>query len=256
MNDFISNLQVWEVSAADKASGWAIKPIQISDDFIDILKRELAQSYLPITTFKELYSAAGMDAVFDYLQSNTFPQKEETLKGNFGEVLCQLYVKANTDFEVPFPKLRFRLAREPSPHGEDVVGFIFRNDGPDALLLVEVKLRTGEITTAIKEAYDTIDQSINDQSKCFLLHQILSILEQQGNVEKCLRVNMMLTDYHGKRFEKVGAIFIVTPEKYWEDSHFIDHIKVNNVEPLWCWAFVVEDPKELINRTHECRPKT
>ncbi len=37
---------------------------------------------------------------------------------------------------------------------------------------------------------------------------------------------MMLTDYHGKRFEKVGAIFIVTPEKYWKDSHFIDISKL------------------------------
>jgi hypothetical protein len=250
MSDFIANLHIKKINACEKALGWAIKPIRITDEFVDVIKEELAQSYLPITTFEELYRVAGMDAVFDHLRAKTFPKNSKTLKGNFGEVLCQTYVKAGTDFEVPFPKLRFRFAREPSSHGEDVVGFIFRDDGPDALLLVEAKLRTKNVTGAIREAHNTIEWSVNGQSECFILHQILSILEQQGDADKCHRVNTMLTDYHGDKFEKVGAIFIVTPEEHWKDSHFVDHIEDNHVEPLWCWAFVVEDLKDLIRRTH------
>lgn len=250
MTDFISNLRVKKIKTGEKAHGWTIKPIQITDKFINVIKKELAQSYLPITTFEELYRAAGMDAVFDHLRAKTFPKRLKTLKGNFGEVLCQTYVKAGTDFEVPFPKLRFRFAREPSPHGEDVVGFLFRDDGPDALLLVEAKLRTKNVTGAIKEAHNTIEWSVNGQSECFLLHQVLSILEQQGDTDKCQRVNTMLTDYHGDKFEKIGAIFIVAPKTRWKDSHFADHIEDNQVEPLWCWAFVVRDLKDLIRRTH------
>jgi hypothetical protein len=250
ITDFIANLQIKKINACEKAQGWTIKPIRVTAKFVDVIKKELAQSYLSITTFEELYRVAGMDAVFDYLRANTFPKRSKTLKGNFGEVLCQTYVKAGTDFEVPFPKLRFRFAREPSPHGEDVVGFLFRDDGPDALLLVEAKLRTKNVTGAIKEAHNTIEWSVNGQSECFILHQILSILEQQGDADKCHRVNTMLTDYHGDKFEKVGAIFIVTPEEHWKDSHFVDHIENNHVEPLWCWAFVVKDLKDLIRRTH------
>jgi hypothetical protein len=250
LGKFIANLDIKKIKACEKGHGWTIKPIKITDDFINVIKNELAKSYLPITTFEELYNAAGMDAVFDHLRAKTFPKKPKILKGNFGEVLCQIYVKACTDFEVPFPKLRFRFAREPSPHGEDVVGFIFRDNGPDALLLVEAKLRTKNVSSAIREAYKTIEWSVNGQGECFILHQILSVLEQKGDTDKCHRINTMLTDYHGDKFEKVGAIFIVAPDELWEDSHFLDNIKDNNVEPLWCWAFVVGDINDLIKRSH------
>lgn len=250
MSEFISNLDINDIDACEKALAWSIKPIKINDQFVGIIKKELALSYLPITAFEELYRVAGMEAVFRHLRAKTFPRKPKVLKGNFGEVLCQTYVKYGTEFEVPFPKLRFRFAREPSPHGEDVVGFIFRDDGPDALLLVEAKLRTKDITGAVREAHKTIEQSVNSHSECFILHQIISVLEQQGDVDKCRRINTMLTDYHGDKFKKVGAIFIVAPANRWDDSHFAKCIERNHVEPLWCWAFLVEDLQDLITRTH------
>ncbi len=124
MSDFISNLHIKKINACEKAHVWTIKPIRITQEFVDLIKEELAQSYLPITTFEELYRTAGMEAVFYYLRAKTFPKRSKTLKGNFGEILCQTFVKAGTDFKVPFPKLRFRFARQPSPHGEDVVALL------------------------------------------------------------------------------------------------------------------------------------
>jgi len=250
LDDYKANLEIEEINAPDKACGWAIKPIEITDGFIELLRREIADSYLPVTTLQELYRVAGMDGVFEHLRTTTFPSNDKTLKGNFGEILCQTYVKACTDFEILYPKLRLRFAKEPSPHGEDVLAFIFRDDGLDELLVVEAKLRTGSVKGAIKKAHDTIEWCVNGQSECFLLHQILSFLEQGGDDDKYHRINTMLTDYHGDKFNRVGAIFIVTPLDHWEDSYFIDNIEDNQVDPLWCWAFVVEDVEDLIERTH------
>jgi hypothetical protein len=60
----------------------------------------------------------------------------------------------------------------------------------------------------------------------------------------------MLTDYHGDEFSKVGGVFIVGQESQWQNTHFLDHIEENELKPLWCWAFVVEDLKDLIKRAH------
>jgi hypothetical protein len=247
---FLNHLNVKEVPSPPKAKSWTIQPIIINDELIEWIREEIARSYLPITTFEELFQTADMNTVFEHLRARNFPQNEKILKGNFGEILCQICVKDGFEFEVPYPKIRLRIDREPSPHGEDVVGFIFRDNGPDVLILVEAKFRTGNIPAAIREAHDTIGKSINGQSECFLLNAVLAFIEATGDQNKCHRINAMLTDYHGEHFEKIGAIFIVSPECEWKDENFIEQLTDNHIDPLWCWGFIVKDLVDLLKRTH------
>jgi hypothetical protein len=247
---FRKHLTVQEVPPPPKSKSWTIRPVIINDELIEWIRKEIALSYLPITTFEELFQQAGMKAVFERLRARNFPKKEKIIKGNFGEILCQMCVKTGFGFEIPFPKIRLRIDREPSPHGEDVVGFIFRDDGPDVLILVEAKLRTGSVTAAIREAHETIGISINGQSECFLLNAVLAFLEATGAHDKCHRVNAMLTNYHGEHFEKIGAIFIVCSERDWIDEHFSKQLSENLIDPLWCLGFVVQDLDDLIKRSH------
>ena len=249
-NSFQNAIALTGIAAPDKAKAWRVDVDSSSPEFIEAVKAEIGQSYMPLTEFENLFKAGGMVPVYDELRKSHFPLDEKTKKGNFGEILAQLHAKHVLGFEIPVPKLRFRTSRERSQHGEDVVAFKFQEGKPDILLLVEAKYRATQVPAGIVAAYDTIERSVVNASQCYLLNFVLSILEAQGDIVRYRRVRAMLNDYSGGKFVKLGCIFVVTGPKAWKDSAFKDNITSNRVDPLHCWAYLSKDPDAFLDACH------
>jgi hypothetical protein len=233
-------------SEAHRLDSQAIDPTKLKDS----LRKEIAKSYLDPWEFEDLFKAAGLNVVFDYLQKKHFPMDEKTRKGNFGETLALVWTRDALGYEVPLVKRRWAMNKDRSQHGEDVIGFVFDDNGIDKLILIEAKFYLSQVPSAIKKAHDTITKCIT-ATECYSLHAILSYFHATGDRNRYDRVKKMFDNFSGTNYVKNGGIFLITSSKSWKDNYFDTNISSNKVDGLKCWALVCKDIEDLYKEAHK-----
>ena len=88
--------------------------------------------------------------------ANSLPDGKRVRSGDLGELLATEYVNAETQFDVPINKLRWKSDRQMAMHGNDVVG-VDTSVKPVRVVKGECKSRVSFGATVVKEAADSLD---------------------------------------------------------------------------------------------------
>ncbi len=88
--------------------------------------------------------------------ANSLPGNKRTQSGDLGELLATEYVNSETDFVVPFNKLRWKSDRQMPMHGNDIIALDI-SVMPPLVLKGECKSRATFAKGVAKEALDSLD---------------------------------------------------------------------------------------------------
>jgi hypothetical protein len=88
--------------------------------------------------------------------ANSLPDSKQVRSGDLGELLATEYVNAETHFDVPIKKLRWKSDRQMAMHGNDVVG-VDSSVKPARVVKGECKSRVSFGATVVKEAAESLD---------------------------------------------------------------------------------------------------
>jgi hypothetical protein len=87
---------------------------------------------------------------------NSLPTFKRTQSGDLAELIATEYVNAETAFQVPVKKLRWKSDRQMPMHGNDIIGVDTTGRGP-RVLKGECKSRTHFSESVAREAAETLD---------------------------------------------------------------------------------------------------
>lgn len=138
-------------------------------------------------------------------------------KGTVGEVIATAYVLGFTDYAVPVFKLRFAPNRRLAMHGDDLLGFRFKEMGKPASLLVGEAKNWENPKEALKAANATLLR-VKDSSPT-LLNFIIEELDAQGRHQEAIMAQRFLDEYNYSYMTEYLA-FVVSDNNKWNDEYF------------------------------------
>jgi len=155
----------WSEEADHDVKGYSLRVIQIVDpDYA----REQLNGVLPAhyaSRYSSILRRLGKEKAARHLQGK-LPTFYNIQVGDAGEILATEYVKAETDFDVPIMRLRWKDHRNMSMRGDDVIGVYFpeTDDGSIEFLKVESKSRKNLVNQPVQDARAALDSDYGHPS--------------------------------------------------------------------------------------------
>ena len=106
-----------------------------------------------LTDFAMFMRRGGFERAAKALECKV-PTQKKARSGDFGEIVATEYVRARTEFNIPFNRLRYKDDRETSLRGDDIIGF--RSGDRLRVLKGEVKSRQKLGKGVLTEARDAL----------------------------------------------------------------------------------------------------
>lgn len=177
----------------------------------------------------------GLDSIIRDLKKLT-KGNANVWRGTLGEAIAAAYVIACTSYKIPVFKLRLSPNRKQAMHGDDTLGFQFKDDGtPKALMVLEAKnYKTPR--TAVKDAIQGL-LNTKDSSPT-LFDFIINALREKGKFEDARLIKRFLNQYVYPYKTEYQA-FIVADKGLWKDSYF-DRVGEDFGSPLTVNSFLID----------------
>jgi len=148
-----------------------------SDSLIDKLTNLITTSRRNPEILDDLTDVLGWEKVSTIIKRRQ-PTKDNIKKGDFGESLTEFILQNYFDYRIPVKKLRFKITRDESLHGADIIAI--KHDEKELLEICysESKLRTGRDTSTAVTAYDQLKNEY-DTDMPIIIEFILEILHNK-----------------------------------------------------------------------------
>ncbi len=118
------------------------------------------------------------------------PLNSTTRSGNLVEILASEFAKKQ-GYDIPILRLQYNPNPDQSMKGDDILGFIFSEDGTeqDALLIGEGKYRSSFETRVVEEAYDDLKRKI--YSHPVSMEFVATILTLEGDQHLAAKIRQL-----------------------------------------------------------------
>lgn len=208
----------------------------------------------------ELRSGSGLSRK-NYLKSIKFPVQKilgpedntgpATRSGDFCEILVSDYIEFVLNFWVPRTRYEFKVNRNTSEQGSDVMGFKFAGgefNPNDELLIFEVK---GSLTgnKGIPRLQDAVDHSDKDKARLGMsLNAVKQRLLIKGRVEESLKVKRFQNLVDRPYIESYGAAAVLVDDVY--DSELLSKTDSSDHRSQSSLSMIVIRGEKLMDLVH------
>ena len=111
----------------------------------------------------ELFSELEQVLHDEYIPSH---EAEDTRKGDFSEIISSEHLVQNYDYYFPYIKLQHKPNKDQSNQGDDILGFIFKDDGKlEKIGVGEVKFSSSFTNGVFKKAHTQLKNSYTPKPK-------------------------------------------------------------------------------------------
>jgi len=150
----------WTESSQFNENGYSLTILEIDDDqeAIDQLSSAVPGHFT--SKYSTVLERLGKTAAARFLEQK-LPTSVSIKSGDLGEIIATEYIDAETDFEVPIKRLRWKDHRNMSMRGDDAIGVYFpaTDDEYIAFLKVESKSRKSLANTPVQNARKALDSN-------------------------------------------------------------------------------------------------
>jgi hypothetical protein len=226
--------------------------------------RHFRNHYCDDAEIDELRAGTGLSRK-DFLEVLKFPAKliedpqdttgPATRSGDFSEILIADYLEYILNFWVPRTRYEFKVNKNTSEQGSDVLGFKFVGEGSssrDELLIFEVK---GTLTgnKKVSRLQDAADHSDKDKARLGVsLNAVKQRLRYKGHSEEALKVGRFQNLADNPYNQRFGAAAVLSNSAYDEATLATTNSSNNaNYESLSMLVIRGEDLMALVHMLYE-----
>jgi hypothetical protein len=157
------------------------------------------------------------------------PTVEAIRRGDFGEILATCVLEELEGLTIPVRKLRFKVVRNQTLPGNDIVGFQMRGEEIGEVWICESKLRTGPDADAIGEAHSQLIRARERR-----LPEILDFVGRRLFSEGPRHLSEAFVRYLGARDggPDRNAIMAVWEREAWRDDFLTYHPEADQLALL------------------------
>ena len=167
--------------------------VEEESEYSDVIKSELCALLVDQLFDRESMtvstSSDSNETVRDRVRAR-LPTIDTMKKGYFGESLTAFLISEFSGYHIPVKKLHYRISRNQSMPGTDVVGFKMRGGVINGICFAESKLRTVPDTQIGSSAYNQLIDDYDTKQSGFL-NFILKILYDRNDPLFDLLINHM-----------------------------------------------------------------
>lgn len=233
---------------------------KIDQDIIEHLKENMLLSYRNINQYKIHLEGATVDEIKQYVIDYVIPGDKNRLdlnvrQGDWGEILSTLIITYFQDLEVPINKLQWKLNKDKSVFGTDLIAF---NKGSkiNDIYYYEIKTR---LNSHLKEgtipnrnyisilAHNSLlkdEYTPNEMIADFLMR----LYESKQDYEMAKKFSDIVKN--PKNYNRNFELFFIVEELNYSDKIFDELNSLPpQLSPLKITVIIIKDLQELINNT-------
>ena len=187
-----------------------LKEIDESRKIVEISLKKLIIDYYTLPDVLE-YHKSKVNSKFNDLEVylfNKIPEKETTRKGEFGEIFGTEFLKQKCKYHFPVNKLNKKDNKDAPVHGEDILGFKYKNNEISCLCICEAKTTKQYKTEILTKACNQLKESNINPKSLAKIHDELWESNRNLSIEifKVMREKM-------QTIEKDNWIFYIIEKK-------------------------------------------